>query len=151
MSVCTFLAADCPLPSVKPSREYPTVINIDDGTIYDGGADDNFFLHPFPDVQTYTDKHFGVQLEWRYTPGRVERIINYIKEALQVSDVVELWHIWLLGWWEYEDRPVIHSRILSISDLTPDIIRDLDEAPVWNTPDKQNPERPSFYRIIITP
>jgi len=150
MSVCTFLASDHPLPPAEPSQDYPLEINIDAGTIYDGGTDDNFFLLPFPDVQTYTQKPYGVCLEWRYTPGRAEQIIEYIKEALQFSDTVELWHIWLLGWWEYEDRPVIHSRTISISELTPDDLKRLDDAPIWNTPDKRNPERPSFYRITIT-
>ena len=44
MSVCTLIASDCPLPAVAPPREYPLHINIDDGTIYDDGADDNYFL-----------------------------------------------------------------------------------------------------------
>ena len=46
MSVCTFLASDYPLPEVAPAQEYPLEINIDSATIYDGGADDNYFLLP---------------------------------------------------------------------------------------------------------
>lgn len=41
MSVCKFIAADIPLPEVKPPKEYPVHIDIDKGIIEDGGADDN--------------------------------------------------------------------------------------------------------------
>lgn len=29
MSVCVFIAANCPLPEVKPTEDYPLHINID--------------------------------------------------------------------------------------------------------------------------
>ena len=83
MSVCTFLASDCPLPEAAPAKEYPFEINIDTGMIYDGGADDNFFLYSFPDVQNYTDKKYAVQLEWNYTDGRAEQILKYMRAALE--------------------------------------------------------------------
>ena len=51
MSVCTFIASNSPLPSVSPSKEYPVYINIDTGIIDDGGADDNFYLNKFHDVE----------------------------------------------------------------------------------------------------
>ena len=44
MSVCTFIASDYPLQEAAPGQEYPFEINIDTGTIYDGGMDDNYFL-----------------------------------------------------------------------------------------------------------
>ena len=47
MSVCTFIASDFPLTEVAPVQDYPLEINLDNGTIYDGGADDNYFLHFF--------------------------------------------------------------------------------------------------------
>lgn len=150
MSVCTFIAADHSLPLVCPPQDFPLEINVDTGVIYDGGADENFRLLSFPDVSVYTNKCYGVQLEWQYTPGRAHRIISYIQDALQHTDVVELWHIWLLGWWEWEDRPVVHSRTIPISSLTAEDIKALDDAPIWDIPDKHNPERPSFRRIIIT-
>ena len=43
MSVCTFLAADVPLPTHAPSQAYPLCIDVEHETVYDGGADDNFF------------------------------------------------------------------------------------------------------------
>lgn len=47
MSVCTFLASGFPLPVHALSQDYPLEINIDDGTIYDDGADDKYFSKCF--------------------------------------------------------------------------------------------------------
>ena len=79
MSSCTFIASDRPLHEVRPSKEYPHIYNIDKGMLYDGGADDNFFLFTFEDVQSYTDKKYAVCLEWDYTDGRAKKILEYIK------------------------------------------------------------------------
>jgi len=51
MSVCTFIASDCPLKEAAPVQDYPLEINLDNGQIYDGDADDNYFLLPFADVR----------------------------------------------------------------------------------------------------
>ena len=82
MSACRFIASDIALPEFAPSQDYPIHINLDEGTIYDGGADDNYFLNTFADVKDYTDKNYGVYLEWDYTEGRAKQIIEYIKAAL---------------------------------------------------------------------
>ena len=42
MSICKFIAADIPLQESSPSKEYSVHIDLDKGTIDDGGADDNF-------------------------------------------------------------------------------------------------------------
>lgn len=149
MSVCTFIASNSPLREVAPQKEYPLVINIDEGTIYDGEADDNFFLSTFKDVQKYTDKKYGVYLEWRYTEGRAKKILEYIGNALKYDSRIELWHIWLMDYYEYDERPVIRKCTVPFSNLTVDDIEEIDGAEVLNTPDKRNPSRPSFYCLII--
>ena len=150
MSICTFIASDFSLTEFAPSQDYPLDINIDNGTIYDGGADDNFFLISFSSVQDYTDKKYGVYLEWDYTDGRAKQIIEYIKNALQKTDVIEFWHVWLMDYYEFEDRPFIHRKTISISELTAEHIKEINSAVIWNTPDKRYPERPSFYCLTIT-
>jgi len=150
MSVCRFIAADVPLQEVKPSKEYPIHMDLDKGTIDDGGADDNFFLFSFPDVRDYTDKKYGVSLEWNYTDGRAEEILKYIREVLKETESVEFWHVWLMDYYEYEDSPVIHKRKICINELTIKDIYELDSADIWNSPDKNIPSRPLFYRLIIT-
>ena len=151
MSVCTFIASDFPLTEVAPTRDYPIEINIDNGTatIYDGGTDDNYFLHFFTEVQDYTDKKNGVYLEWNYTEGRAGQIIEYIKNALQDTTSVELWHVWLMDYCEFEDRPLIHRQTISIDELVPKHIKEIDEAEIFNTSDKMYPKRPSFYCLEI--
>lgn len=150
MSVCTFIAADIPLHEVAPSKEYPVHIDIDNGIVDDGGADDNFFLISFPDVRDYTDKKFGVYLEWNYTDGRAEQILNYMKNALEKVEAIEFWHVWLMDYYEYEDSPVIKKRTLSIGDMTIRDIYEMDKAEIWNSPDKSMPSRPSFQCLKIT-
>ena len=53
MSVCTFIASDCPLKEAAPVQDYPLEINLDNGQIYDVDADDNYFVLPFADVREY--------------------------------------------------------------------------------------------------
>lgn len=150
MSSCKFIASDIPLTEFSPSQNYPLHINVDDGSIYDGGADDNYFLIPFLSVHDYTNKNYGVYLEWDYTDGRAKQIIEYIKTALQESDNIEFWHVWLMDYYEYEDRPFIHRKTISISELNIKHIKEINNAIIWNTPDKMYPERPSFYCLTIT-
>jgi len=66
MSVCTFIAADFHMDEMRPSKNYPLEINLDEGTIYDGDADDNFYLYKYKELSDYTDKNYGVCLEWAY-------------------------------------------------------------------------------------
>ncbi len=150
MSACRFIASDIPLTEFAPSQEYPFHINVDDGTICDGGADDNYFLYIFTDVKDYTNKNYGVYLEWNYTEGRAKQIIEYIKTALKKSDVIEFWHVWLMDYYEFEDRPFLHRKVISIDNLTAEHIREIEDADIWNAPDKMYPERPSFYCLTIT-
>ena len=73
-----------------------------------------------------------------------------MKETLEKTESIELWHVWLMDYYEYEDSPVIKKRTISISEMTIQDIKELDNAEIWNSPDKQIPSRPSFYRWVIT-
>ena len=148
LSVCTFLAADYPLPKVFPKKEYPRYVNVDEGTVFDGDADDNFYLHSFESVKDYTDKEFGVYLEWAYyTEGRAGLILKYIKDVLENTDCVELWHVWLMDYYEYDERPVIKSEKITFDELTVDDINQIDNAKIWNNLDGN---RPSYYCLRVT-
>lgn len=149
MSVCLFIASDHPLQEMRPSKDYPLAINLDEGTIYDGGAEDNFFLLEFEDVKSYTDKNYGVRLEWRYTDGRAKKILEYIERALEQEESVEIWNVWLMDYYEYDERPMIHKKKIAFSDLTVADIKEIDSSEIWNHPDKMYPGRPSFYCLTI--
>ena len=150
MSTCTFIASNFPLKEFYPKQEYHTIIDIDRGIIDDGGADDNYFLANFPDTANYTGKKYGVSLEWNFTEERAKRIIDYIKDALTDAWEIEIWHVWMPNYYEFEDRPFIHRKQIKIVDLTYSDIKKIDEAEIWNKPDKEYPERPSFYCLTIT-
>lgn len=151
MSVCTLIAADVPLAPVKPSVEYPVVIDLDRGTVDDGGADDAFLLAPFDDAEEYTGKAFAVSLDWNPTPGRARRVIDYIKEALTRGGCVEVWRVWLTDYVEFEDRPVIRRTRIRADALTPEQLLAIDSAETWCRPDKRNPNRPAHFCLLIEP
>ncbi len=69
---------------------------------------------------------------------------------MQKSDNIEFWNIWLMDYYEFEDRPFIHRKIISIDELTAEYIKELNNAGIWNSPDKMYPERPSFYCLTVT-
>ena len=120
---------------------------MDTNTVYDGGADDHFFLLPFEDVNIYCNKKYGVLLELPvYTEGRARQIIHYITSALRQVECVELWNVWLLGYWEYDERPYIHKKTIPIQELTVGDIEYINAAENWNNKD---PNRPSFYCIEV--
>lgn len=134
MSVCTFIAANCPMDEVRPPKEYPLEINIDTGAVFDGDADDNFFLYHFRFVSDYTDKAYGVSLEWSYfTEGRAKQVLKYIGSVLQHTDSVEVWIVWQNGgYYEYDERPIIRKKTLHLDEVVPEDIRALNDAEVWD-------------------
>ena len=144
MSACIFFASDAPLPGVFPPPEYDYLaINVDDGTIDDGGADDNFALRTYPDSFLYTDKAFAVCLDWAYyTEGRARQLIDYIGSALESAPCVELWHVWQGGFYSFDERPVIHRAAVRFDEFVEDDLRELGETDLWNS---KEANRLSFY------
>lgn len=148
MSVFTFIAANHQMPEVTINKDYPLHIDIDKGTIFDGDADDNFSLHVFESVRDYTEKDYGVCLEWAYyTEGRARLIRDYIRNILKHTDCVELWRVWLMDYCEYDKRHIKRTQSIAIDELTVDDIKEIDSADIWNNPDRG---RPSYYCLRIT-
>ncbi|MBR5497037.1 MAG: hypothetical protein IKV76_03545 [Clostridia bacterium] len=150
MSVCLFLASDNKLKTYSPPKEYPLEINLDNGEIYDGGADDNFFLTEFSNGEICTDRKNAVCLEWNYTNGRALQLIRYIKDALKQAESIELWKIWNDYYYEYDESPVVHKKTVTASELSTEDIKSLILSDIFNKPDKLHPNRPSFYCLIVT-
>ncbi|MBO5315601.1 MAG: hypothetical protein J6B48_04125 [Clostridia bacterium] len=88
-------------------------------------------------------------MEWQYTDGRAKKIIEYIKSALLKSDSIEFWLVWLTDYYEFEDRPFVHKKTVSIDELSIEHIKEINSAEIWNKPDKMYPNRPSFYCLRI--
>ncbi|OUN97355.1 hypothetical protein B5F98_06410 [Pseudoflavonifractor sp. An44] len=147
MSACVFIAADVPLPEVRPSQDYLLHINLDNGIISDGGTDDNYSLLPFDEVDLYCNKKYGVYLELpQFTDGRARKIMEYIRAALLQADCVEIWNVWLMGCWEYDDRPYIRKSTIHMEELTVDDMKEIINAENWDNKDKN---RPSFYCLEL--
>ena len=121
---------------------------MDDGTIDDGGADDNFALRTYPDSFLYTDKAFAVCLDWAYyTEGCARQLIDYIGSALESAPCVELWHIWQGGFYSFDERPVVHRAAVRFDEFVEDDLRELGETDLWNN---KETNRLSFYCLTVT-
>ncbi|MCQ2432456.1 MAG: hypothetical protein MJ175_07625 [Clostridia bacterium] len=148
MSVCTLIAADCPLAKVAPEKDYPVDINLDTGEIHDGGEDDNFYLTPYPDISFCSDKAYGVTLEWNYTPGRAKRVISYIRDIVERAGSAELIRAWLDYFYDnFDERPIYKRQEIRVVDLTEEMLKALDEADPWSGRDRM---RPVFTCLRIT-
>lgn len=147
MSVCTFLAADCKLPEkMRPSYECHVEIDTKKGAIYDGNRDDDFALLNFEEVENYTALGHGVIIEWNYcTIGRAEEIIKYIEDALTKCDQVQIWTVWLMDYYEYDERPRYKTREISIKELTAEDIMEIAGANVWG----DSNVRPTYYCLTV--
>ena len=57
--------------------------------------DDDFAIWPLGSSteDIYTEKPYRVYLEWDYTKGRAEKVIQYIREHLEHTSEVEIWHV----------------------------------------------------------
>ena len=102
--------------------------------IEDDNFDDDFSIRPFPPENVFgihTEKPYCAKLEWhRYTEGRAENILTYIREHLQTADELELWHVWL----DDAETPVFKRKSYRLSELTTTILKELEEVPLTTDP-----------------
>ena len=116
------------------------------GRVTDGDYDDDFCLTPFEEGEdVYTQKAYKVALGWhRFTRGRAEKIIEYIKENLRHTDEVELWRIWM----GTDETPSIFSTSISVSKLTPQDIYEIDSRNVIEEAQRFG-GLPVQYKLVI--
>lgn len=148
MSYFTYIASDYPLPTVeRPDRDVTIEINTETGEFKDGDFDDDFALYPAEGLSDIrSEKKYAVYLEWwRYTEGRANRIIEYMKENLKHTDEVEIWHIWS-GAGEIFN---VHTKNIPIDSLKPEMIRELDEREI-KIELVEDCESVDQYRYVVT-
>lgn len=101
----------------------------------DGDADDNFGLYPIDPVEKvhqYTKKPYAVSIDWHYgTLGRAERILAYIKKAMEHTNSMELWSVWLS---DGEDLD-IKRKTIPLSTLKAEDIFSLNFSPFIYDPE----------------
>lgn len=122
-------------------------INTDTGEVKDGDFDDDFALYPAKGLDdVYTEKKYVVYLEWgRYTEGRANNIIRYIKENLEHTDEVEIWHIWT-GVYE---TPTVRTKKIPVDALKAEMIREIDNREI-KIEMVEGYEIVTQYRYVIT-
>ncbi|MDB7815937.1 hypothetical protein [Intestinimonas butyriciproducens] len=113
-------------------RDKPDVLLWSDAFVEEGELDDDFSIWPLNSSteDIFTDKKYRVCLEWEYTRGRAERIIQYIREHLSHISELEIWHIWV-GNGVY---PKIRKCTIPIDELTPDDLKELSDLEVYCEP-----------------
>ena len=122
MSVCTFIAANCPLDEVKPSKEYPLMINVDTRSVLTVMLMINS-LYEFMEVTDYTDKTYGVYLEWAYyTEGSAKLILKYIEETLRYTATRSVARVFTWCFYKYDERPIIYRKTLHFHEVVPEDI-----------------------------
>lgn len=69
------------------------------------------YAHP------HTSKKYISEITFRYTNTRADQLISYIREHLLLSDVVEIWSIWL----DDKNEAILETK--SLNDLSVEDIR----------------------------
>jgi len=113
-------------------RDKPDVLLWSDALVTESELDDDFSIWPL-DSSTediYTEKKYRACLEWEYTSGRAEKIIQYIREHLTHTSELEIWHIWM-GDGVY---PKIRKCTIALDDFTADDLKELSDLEVWKEP-----------------
>lgn len=133
MSNIIMFASNRPFKEVLLPPDFEIHIDINHGTVTvdDGGRDDGFEIFPYggePEIET--DMEYFAELRWTYTPGRAERVIEYLREHLKTTDEIELWHTWVDN--DFDHR--IREREIPIDELSADKLREIDQIHVWKEP-----------------
>lgn len=147
MSACTFLAAALELPEKERPECCTLEIDSERGMVSDANAEDDYGLYAFTDFDGHTELPYAVSLAWSgFTMGRAKHLIAYIRAALKHCDRVELWHVWLTGFCEYDERPSRKTKVVSICDLTIDDIQAVCAFDVW----PREKAKPTDVCLVIT-
>lgn len=119
-------------PDVILWSDSEILIDVDHSTVSDNGFDDDFAIWTIEDGESLAPaKPCRAYIEWLIgTEGRAEQVIGYLKEQLENTDEIELWHIWQDG----TKRFAIQTRRIAIDDLRPADIIELDDREVYAEP-----------------
>ena len=109
-------------------------INADTKEIEDGDFDDDFSIRPFSPMEVFgihTENPFCAELCWhKYTSGRAENVLSYIRKHLQTAKELELWHVWL----DDSETPIFKRKTIPFSALTIETLKEIEEVPLTPVP-----------------
>lgn len=131
MSAVLLFASDVPLQEVPYPPDFSIHFNIDEGTVNDGGRDDGFCIFQREQVlELATEKPYCAELEWRFTPGRAKKVIDYLRAHLETAPEVEFWHIWQ----DMDFGHKVRKITIPIDELSVEDIQELCQLEVWKQP-----------------
>ncbi len=135
LEVPAFLLEDDSIDKDKPMilwTDREDALDTDTGSVWDGDLDDDFSIVPMEKQEDiYSEKHYCARLAWsRYTKGRAGRLILYIRQLLEHTPSVEIWHIWMGASYP---PPNIKRKKIQAKELTEEIIEKLDAEAVFET------------------
>lgn len=141
MSACTFLASDIPLNNY--TYLYNKEIFIGKNNNIEFYTNRYLSLFEKDNVIDYTNKKYGVEIQWDYDEELGEKIIDYISDVLKETECIELWSIWNSD----ENPNDIKKFNFSIKNITPDLLKMFELLEFWINP---RTNKPTFYCINIT-
>jgi len=119
-------------PNVIMYADREITLNVFTKEIIDGNFDDDFCI--FSAEGAYglrTDRKYCAFFEWyRFTKGRAQQFIEYLKEHLENTDEIELWHVWL----DNKNTHNIETVEISTNNLTAEDIEKFDSWDLWKEP-----------------
>lgn len=113
-------------------RDKPDVLLWSDELDTQDKLDDDFSIYTLDASMDdlYTEKKYRAALQWDYTEGRAEKVIQYIREHLEHADEVELWHVWA----GLDAYPKIRRCPIALDEFAVDDLKELSDLEVWKEP-----------------
>lgn len=113
-------------------RDKPDVLLWSDIIDTQSQLDDDFSIWPLDNSteDIYTEKLYRVYLAWDYTKGRAEKVIQYIREHLEHTSEIEIWHVWVGD----GVLPKIRNCTIALDEFTSDDLKELSDLEVWQKP-----------------
>ena len=115
----------------------------DDKLIREDFDDDFSLLEMDYDLKKYSNKKFGVYIEWSFpTNSKAQNVAKYIQKILEETDNVEIWCVWL----SESKPPLIKTTTIKSDELEAKHIMVLANADIWNNTDD---EVPTYYCLNV--
>lgn len=129
---------DWPLKDTSIDHKKPIILWIDRNdepasdtkSIQNDIPDDDFSIIPMQKQEDiFSEKRYCASLEWSsYTKGRARRLISYIRQQLEHTPSLEIWHIWMGI--SYPPPKIIRTK-LPAEKLDEKVIEKLDAMDVF--------------------
>lgn len=127
VSSCFFISSNSLLQEVESTN---SIINLDNP---EQNSISICKMSYYKDV--YSGMKYANEIEYHAVSQlQVNQILNYIKDVMVFSDIVELWSVWVTDY----GNPIIKTKNISLKDLSFDFLYEylmnLEKLPYFTTP-----------------